>query len=274
MTIGVSLDATNISVGIVEGGVIYRKHTDSFPYDKSEKETVEYLINSIYKVMNSNVKGIGIGVPSIVDARTGVVYHAINIPSWHEIHLKQILEDKFGVPVFVNNDSNCFAFGERYYGEGTTFRNIVGVIMAAGLGAGIIVNDMLYEGYNTGAGEIGCIPYLDKSYEDYCAGAFFKSKNTSFDIELTRAEQGNKNALKLWEEFGIHVGNLIKTILFAYDPEAIIIGGSISKAYSYFSKKMFESMQSFPYIQALIRVKIKVSLKEDITLLGAAALTR
>jgi len=272
MTIGVCLDATNISVGIIEGGVIYRKISDSFPFAGSEEETIAHLINSIARLMNSNIKGIGVGVPSIVDARLGIVYNAINIPSWREVHLKQILEEEFRVPVCVNNDSNCFAFGERYCGEGTPYRSIVGIIMGTGLGAGIIINDMLYEGYNTGAGEIGCLPYLDQSYENYCASDFFKRKNTSAEIEFMNAENGDEAALEMWNEFGWHVGNLIKTVLFTYDPEAIILGGAISKAYPYFSKKMFESMQSFPYIQALMRIKILVSRKEDVTLLGAAAL--
>jgi glucokinase len=83
-----------------------------------------------------------------VDVEKGIVYSVINIPSWHEVPLKQILEDRFGLPVFVNNDANCFAMGELYYGSGRGYRHLVGLIVGTGLGAGIVVNGRLYSGAN------------------------------------------------------------------------------------------------------------------------------
>lgn len=272
MTIGVDLGATNIRVGIIEGGVIYRKISASFPYEQSEAETIEYLIMVIKKLMNTNIKGIGIGVPSVVDAKLGIVYNATNVPSWKEVHLKDILESEFRIPVFINNDCNCFAFGERYYGEATPYHNIVGVTLGTGIGAGIIINDVLYEGINTGAGEVGSLPYLDADYESYCASRFFTKHNTTGYIMHGKAKKKDTQALKLWDDFGYHVGNLMKTILFTYDPQAIIIGGSLSKAYDYFAPSMNLCIATFPYPQTLKRIKIFLSKKEDISLLGAAAL--
>jgi len=208
-----------------------------------------------------------------VDAVQGIVYNSpMNLPAWKEVHLKSILEREFGVLVNVNNDCNCLAFAERYYGEGTPFRNIIAVKMSAGLGAGIIINDVLYNGWNTGAREIGCLPYLDKTYEEYCASGFFKKYNTTAYITLLRAHDGNKEALQIWEEYGYHIGNLLKTIMYTYDPQAIILGGEISYAFPYFSDKMYEQLSTFLYSETLKRIKILVSQKEDIGLLGAAAL--
>lgn len=272
MTIGVDLGATIISAGIVDGGVIYRKIIEPFPHNKSEDETVQFMKDVIHRLMNTNIKGIGVGVPSVVDARRGIVYNAVNVPSWKEVHLKDILEKEFGILVNINNDCNCFAFAERYYGEGTSYRNIVAVKLGTGLGAGIVINDVLYDGCNTGAGEIGSLPYYDRDYEEYCAANFFKRYNTTGYIAHLRADQGDEDAYRIWDEFGYHVGNLMKTILFTYDPQAIIIGGDLVKAYSYFSKKMFECLSTFPYPQTLKRIKILISQKEDIGLLGAASL--
>ncbi|WP_353123752.1 ROK family protein [Dysgonomonas capnocytophagoides] len=272
MRIGVDLGATNIRVGIVEAGVIYRMITEPFPHDKPEKDTIKCLIGAIRKIMNSNIKGIGIGVPSIVDTRHGIVYNAVNIPSWKEVHLKEILEHEFRVPVIVNNDCNCFTFGERYYGEATIYHNIVGVTLGTGLGAGIIINNMLYEGMNTSAGEIGSLPYLDSDYENYCASNFFdKYKTTGYNLYL-RAKDGEQEALSVWGIFGYHVGNLIKAILLTYDPEAIVIGGSIAKARHYFDKAMYKQLSTFLYPHMIKNVEILFSKKEDIGLLGAAAL--
>lgn len=272
MTIGIDLGSSNIRAGIIDGGIVYRRIDEKFPKDKSVEETIDFLKGIIRRLMNSNIKGIGIGVPSVVDAKRGIVYNAVNVPSWVEVHLKDILEKEFNIPVNINNDCNCFAFAERYYGEGTAYRNIVAVKLGAGLGAGIIINDVLYDGWNTGAGEIGSLPYLDKDYEEYCAANFFKKYNTTGTMAIEQADNGDEETLKIWEEFGHHIGNLMKVILFTYDPQAIIIGGECVKAYSYFSKKMNETLSSFPYPETLKRIEITVSRKEDIGLLGAAAL--
>lgn len=272
MRIGVDLGATNIRAGIVEAGVIYRIVSEPFPHDKTEKDTINSLVSAIRKVMNSNIKGIGIGVPSIVDARHGIVYNAVNVPSWKEVHLKEILEHEFRIPVIVNNDCNCFAFGERYYGEATIYHNIVGVTLGRGLGAGIIINNMLYEGMNTSAGEIGSLPYLDSDYENYCAANFFDKYNTTGQVLYLRAEEGNEEALSIWGLFGYHVGNLIKGILLTYDPEAIVIGGGIAKAYRFFEEAMHKQINTFLYPHMVKNVEILFSKKENIGLLGAAAL--
>lgn len=77
---------------------------------------------------------IGIGVPSVVDREKGIVYNVVNIPHWEEVHLKEILEACFSVPVYVDNDANCFALGERIFGEGKTVDNFVGLTLGTGLG--------------------------------------------------------------------------------------------------------------------------------------------
>jgi len=272
MTIGIDLGSTDIKAGIIDGGVVYRRINEKFPNDKSLEETIDFLKGIIRRLMNSNIKGIGIGVPSVVDAKKGIVYNAVNVPSWKEVYLKDILEKEFGIPVNINNDCNCFAFAERYYGEGTSYRNIVAVKLGSGLGAGIVINDVLYDGWNTGAGEIGSLPYMDKDYEEYCAANFFKRYGTTGKDAIELANEGNTEALNMWEEFGRHVGNLMKVILFTYDPQAIIIGGESAKAYSYFSGKMYETLSTFPYPETLKRIEITTSRKEDIGLLGAAAL--
>ena len=90
-------------------------------------------------MMNEQVDGIGIGVPSIVDPEKGIVYNVANISSWKEIHLKEILENEFKVAVAINNDSNCFTLGESLYGEGKSYTNMVGVTIGTGIGAGVVI---------------------------------------------------------------------------------------------------------------------------------------
>ena len=273
MRIGIDLGGTTIKMGIVDGGQIYCKRVEPCPIDKSEQEILDHIIGMLRGVMNTNIRGIGIGVPSVVDSERGIVYNAVNIPSWRKVYLKDVLEKEFNVPVVVNNDCNCFAFGERYYGEGTASRNIVCVILGTGVGAGIIIEDKLYCGNNTGAGEIGSIPYLDRDYEYYCSGHFFKQMYGTTGLDAHRkALEGNAEALKQWDEIGGHIGNLMNVIMYAYDPEVVILGGNISRAFDLFSGKMYDNMNRFPYQETVRRLQIKLSQKEDVGLLGAAAL--
>ncbi|MDR1938238.1 MAG: ROK family protein, partial [Tannerellaceae bacterium] len=199
----------------------------------------------------------------------------MNIPAWEEVHLKSILEEAFHLPVYVNNDANCFALGEKCFGEGKPFSNMLGVTLGTGVGAGVIINNELYNGSNTGAGEIGCIPYLDQVYEYYCAAAFFtECHHTTGKEAARRAHNKDEEALSIWREYGRHLGELMKVILFAYDPEAVILGGSIAGAYPFFAAAMGDSLQSFPYPKSLKRLQIRISSHPDIALLGAAALVK
>ena len=274
MTIGVDLGGTSIRCGLVDSGKVITKLSEPCRSDRPENEVLEQLERLISKLINPQVKGIGIGVPSVVDMQKGIVYNVVNIPSWIEVHLKDILEAKFSLPVFVNNDSNCFALGEHDCGMGKPFRNMLGVTLGTGVGAGVIINNELYSGSNTGAGEIGCMPYLEHNYEYYCGSNFFvKFHGMTGKEAAERAAAGDAQALKIWEEFGYHIGMLVQAILYAYDPDAIVFGGSIANAYPFFSVSMREAMTTgFDYPETIKKIRILISNQGDISLLGAASL--
>jgi glucokinase len=189
------------------------------------------------------------------------------------VHLKSILEKEFHLPVAVNNDCNCFALGEYHFGTGKIYQNMVCLALGTGVGAGIIINGKLYTGHNAGAGEIGCLPYLAHDYEYYCSGCFFvKEHDITGKEAYERGCAGDPHALHLWRETGAHIGNLIKAVLFTYDPQAIILGGSIAHAFDFFRETMYESLKRFPYPETVERIAILPSQKKDVALLGAAVL--
>lgn len=86
------------------------------------------------------------------------------------------------------------------------------------------------------------------------------------------AFEGDKHALRLWQEFGVHLGFAIKAAMYTYDPEVIVLGGSIAKAFLFFEGGMREALEDFAYPETLKRIKILPSQNDDIALLGAAAL--
>lgn len=271
MKIGVDLGGTNIRAGLIDASPLKLNSTPLLEKNNLDN-TINQLKSIIKSVFDTSVKGIGIGVPGIVDLQTGIVYDVVNIPSWKEVHLREILEKEFNVPVFINNDSNCFALGEKYFGYGRNHKTFVGVTLGTGIGSGIIIDNKLYSGNNCGAGEIGYLPYLDADFEYYCGANFFeKIHNTTGKKTFEAAQQNDKNALALWDVFGGHLGIALRSVVYAFDPEAIILGGAISRAYRYFEKQMQSSMRKIHFLKSVDRLKIYVSELEHVAILGAAA---
>lgn len=273
MRIGIDIGGTNIRMALVDNGKIAKRISEPCKADQREEIVTEHLIEMLKQIFSPSVESIGIGVPSIVDAELGIVYDVMNIPSWKEVHLKEILEKEFKIPVHVNNDCNCFVYGEHCFGKCNQFKDTLGITLGTGLGCAIIINNVLYNGSNTGAGEICDIPYLKHNYEYYCSTPFFvKEYNTNAKELFEKACRGDIQALKLWNEFGTHVGNMIKMVLYAYDPQCIVMGGSIVKAYLFFEKAMRKSLETFAYPKTIQKIKIFCSEVEDAALLGAAML--
>ena len=271
--LGIDLGGTNVRVGLVENNSLVR--VESSPINKNDVDII--VLNNIYNLIDLfskvEVLGIGIGVPSVVDVERGIVYDVQNIPSWKEIHLKELVENNFGVPVYINNDANCFAAGEKYFGKGKDYNNIVGLIVGTGLGAGIVIHGKLYVGKNCGAGEFGTIPYKDKTYEYFCSGQYFYNEyNTTGEELFKKATQGDKEAIEIFSEFGANLGEAIKLIMYSVDPEIIILGGSVSKSFNLFKEKMYKSISNFSYPKSIENLKIEISEIDNVAILGAAAL--
>ena len=273
MKIGIDLGGTNMRVGLTDGATLVNSVIEPCPAKETEEVVLNQLKRQIAQLMSSDVTGIGIGVPSVVDSVRGIVYNVANIPSWKEVHLKEQLEKEFGIPVAVNNDANCFALGVWKYGEGKGTRDMVGLTMGTGIGSGIIINGQLYNGVNTGAGEIGSLPFKDADYEFYCSSRFFSHLHGDTGANFgKRAQAGDAEAIAVWNEFGQNVGELIKAVLFTYAPEAIIIGGGIASAFPLFEAPMRASLESFPYPANVAATRIMPSTLPNAAILGAGAL--
>jgi glucokinase len=272
MVVAVDVGGTNLRAGrLDEDNILVQRSVPLTDKDVLDK-TIEQLAALIQSVMTPDVTGIGIGVPSVVDA-DGVVTDVTNIPSWKRVELKKILEARFNVPVYVNNDVNCFILGEHRYGVVKGFRSVVGLAMGTGLGGGVVINSQLYTGNNCGAGEFGMIPYLDANLEAYCSGWFFKNQYGFSAFEaFHRAGEGDKEALESWKVFGKHIGNALKMVIYTFDPEAVVLGGSLVNAYPFFNKAMIDSVSDIVFPESLKKLKIFISENSNIALLGAASL--
>jgi len=271
--IGVDLGGTSFNVGLVHSGMLLEETSRKIVSNASSDTILSVLTDAIEEVKTKDVKGIGVGVPGIVDTQNGMIYDIQNIPAWQEVPLQQILQDKFKVPVVLNNDANCFALGEKRFGKGKEFTDFVGLSIGTGLGMGVIINNTLYPGVLCGAGEIGMLPYKDGIVEEYAGSFFFIREYGTSAKELHKeALNGDRKAIKAFEEFGAHLGEAIKMILFMYAPQAIIMGGSIAKAFRFFESSMQDAVQQFPYSKQIEQLKILTSSHPNLPILGASAL--
>jgi glucokinase len=269
-TIGIDLGGTNIRGGLIEDGKIIRIISQRINATGTADEVLQQFFSLTDELVTEKVSRIGIGVPGLVDAEKGIVYDVVYIPAWVEVRLAEKIEERYHLPAFINNDANCFALAEFYYGKGRGCNSMVGLSIGTGLGAGVIINKQLYSGSTGGAGEFGMCDYLDKSYEYYACGQFFNNVYGVDGEEVFRlASGGDRTAIGMYAEMGFHLGNAIKMILYALDVGLIVFGGSVSKAYSFFQEAMWKQINTFGFHRARRQLRIEISDLEHPGILGA-----
>ena len=274
MLLGIDIGGTTINMGLVQGSsIVVKKTVPSFKKEWNKQQTLDYLCEEISGIFSPEVEHIGIGVPTLVDPAQGIAYQAVNIPSWDEVNIKQAVQQRFGVPVSVNNDSNCFALGASAI-LGSKDRILVGITLGTGLGMGVIVDGKLLDGTHCGVGEIGSLPYNGHDYEEFCSKKFFTAHHLQGKAAYDAAEAGDPATLELFHEFGRHLGELLSVVMFAYDPDCIVLGGGVANSYKLFEDAMKKTLAlRYPYIKALESLKIEVLPQGDIPVLGASQLT-
>ena len=273
MVLGVDLGGTNLCIGLVkDNAVVSDISVPSFAGDATLDQTLEYLAGQISRVFTSEVRKIGIGVPSVVDVEKGIVYEAANIPSWKEVHLKEFLENRFGVPVSINNDANCYAMGA--YGRLSRVASpdvLVTVTLGTGLGIGVVDHGRLFCGHNCGVGELGYIDYKDGCLEEYCSRQFFDRHGVQCHDAAAAAMKGDAEAIGLFNEFGKNLGYAVCLLMYAYDPSHIVFGGGIANALPLFRSSMEGYIRKhFPFRNNFDKLQFEAMTENDIPIIGAS----
>lgn len=200
------------------------------------------------------IRGIGIGAPGVTDRHAGVVTWAPSL-GWRNLPLKQILSDRFKIPVLVENDVNLAALGELGFGAGRRMQNLVCVSVGTGIGAGIIIGGALYRGHNQTAGEIGYLlpgaQFLGRSYAKYGAlesiasgtgvaeqaMRYFQAQGKTppaagwqAEDVFNAARDGEDWAKQIVATTIDHLSLAIASVNVLLDPQVIILGGGVSKS--------------------------------------------
>lgn len=253
-TIGVDL-GVNYILGVLtdlNGNIVNEEKIEykdpSYPIVESKLlQMIEKLIASspasIYGVV-----GIGIGVPGAVN-KEGEILSAPNL-GWENIHLKNILEKKYELPVLVENEAKAGAYGEKRFGAGQDYRNMIYISIGIGIGSGLILDDVLYQGSNGFAGETGhmtievegrtCSCGNIGCWELYASEQALEMRAKNLKAPITgenvleqlidRAATGDLEALNIFIEVGSFIGIGINNIINTFNPEQIIIGNRMAAA--------------------------------------------
>jgi glucokinase len=201
------------------------------------------------------VRGIAIGVPGGVDPRTGKVLEANNVPGWHEVDMGGELEEAFQLPVYLDNDANMAAIGERWRGVARGVDDFVFIALGTGIGAGLFVNGQISRGRNGFAGELFRMnlewprwneDFPDTGYlEAYVSGrglategrkvlaegngrplnSLAESRDARFVFDALRKNHPQAKALveKSFVMLGVGVANIANIL----DPELIVFNGGL-----------------------------------------------
>jgi glucokinase len=271
----------------------------------SAQPILERLIELIDAIWpdNSSVLGIGVAAPGPVDPFKGVVIEAPNIPEWDHLPLKDILEDRFDVPVKLGNDGNLAALGEWKYGAGMGHHHMIYITVSTGIGGGIIVDDKLLFGDRGLASELGHVTIIPDGplcscghhghLEAIASGPAIvqwvaseikkgiRSSLSSVDSftakDIAEAALNNdKLALSGFVRAGRYLGIAIANFLHIFNPSSIIIGGGVSRSgtllISPLKQTLEELILSPIYLEGL---SISVSpLGDNVGLMGALALIK
>jgi glucokinase len=271
--IGVDIGGTSIVAARFSESELLERAEVPTGADRPAMEIMESLYEAIEKVITEEVIGIGIGMPGFMNVETGEILQINNIPSFNGFAIKPKVEKRFNLPTFQNNDANCFALGETYYGAGKKYTNLVGVTLGTGLGGGIILNRKIHTGLMGGAGELGCVPFHGGIVEDICSAALFKNKYNTTGAELyKKAKAGDQESLAVFDELGRNIGELLRVVMYILSPEAFVIGGSVANSWDLLEKSLRNEVDKFLVPMISSKVDLVPAQLDNAGLFGAAAL--
>ncbi len=286
--LGVDVGGTKISAALVsdEGellGDIYRTATEA---NRAQDEIEENLVQVLQAALKNapvsleHIAGVGLGLPGPLDAKQGVLLTPNNLPTLHGYPVARRVAERLHLPVKINNDANVFALGEAVFGSARQSDIVIGLTLGTGFGCGVVLNRKIFEGATGTAGEIYLSPYNNTQFEEIISGrglARLYEKHSGQKVigpEIeSRARLGEEAALNSWREFGFHLGRIIAHMVNFLDPDAVVVGGSISHAFDLFEPEMRKQIEGNINPNPREHVKIlKSRLGEEAAIFGAAAL--
>ncbi len=293
IAIGVNITPTYTTIATSNlAGVVVQQ--EAFPTVPAPERTLNRIIEIIHKLSaQSSIEGIGISIPGLVTPATGNV---IFVPyfKWRDLPIGEMISRATGLPVTIDNDANAVALAELWFGrpEVRDARDFIFVLVADGVGTGIIFDGQVYRGVRGAAGEFGHMivgtnaPVLCSCGNDDCWEAFASERAASarylkltggssapnFATLIDRALEGEREAEAALTETARYLGTGISNLIVGFSPEAVIVGGAITRAWPLIEKALTEKIER-SVRRGLPSARIlRSTLNGDPTLMGALSL--
>ena len=307
---GIDIGGTNISIAVAEtGGEVVSKCKLPTQSSLGPFSALNRMSEALEKMLTgepSNLEAIGVGSPSPIDIRRGLIMSPSSLLEWSEFPIVDLLNDRFGVPVKLENDANAAAVGECIYGAGRGHKNIFYLTVSTGIGGGLIINGELYHGVSTAAGEIGhtiiqpdgvlCNCGLRGCLETICSGVHIARRARErlengeasilsgmvSDINSITARtvveavrKGDPLATAIWDETCHFLAIGIANVITLFAPEIVIVGGGVAAAGDLLFGQLRERVPHFVSMVPADKINIvPAQLGTESGLYGAVAIAR
>ncbi|MFN3532466.1 MAG: ROK family protein [Candidatus Brocadia sp.] len=259
--IGIDLGGTNLKAGIVDmdGKILHRLsiRTNSHADSQTISDQILSLIAEIIQcahVKESDMIGVGLGSPGLVDKKGETILFSPNLPRWRNIPIKRIVAERFSKPCVLENDANAAAWGEKWVGAGKDVSSLVMLTLGTGIGGGIVIDNKLWRGANNVAAEIGhmviqmdgpqcncgnrgCVEVyasatgMVRRFKELLRSGISSALKISDEITAKMindaAIQGDRASLNIIEETGRYLGIALINIMHVLNPEMIVLAGGM-----------------------------------------------
>lgn len=258
--IGIDIGGTKcaVIVGEYENSELKIVSRTAFATDTDEDPIA--IIDKFSEIISaqSDFKAIGISCGGPLDSKRGVVLCPPNLPKWVDINIVEILSERFGVPVFLQNDANACALAEWKLGAGRGTENMIFLTFGTGFGAGLILDGRLYVGASDMAGEVGHVRLSEEgpegygkkgSAEGYCSGGGIRNIGRLFGIDKTAKEiasdalNGDGTAKEIYNLSGKYLGRMLAVLMDIINPECVVIGSVFARSENLLRPAMEEEIR-------------------------------
>ena len=308
--IGIDLGGTNIRMGIITPeGKVLKKVQYITDVSKSGLALFERLVSNLKGLIQENFKesnqliGIGIGVAGPIDMEKGVIIAPPNLPDLDGFPLREFLQKKISSSIVIENDANAFTLGEGWVGAAKGCKDYCGLTLGTGVGGGIIVAGKILHGSTGMGGEVGhmvinpegplcgcggrgCLEVyasgtgitrmaLEAIEKGECRGILKwidgNTQNLNSEKVFEIAQKGDLEAQQVFKVMGRFLGLGLVNLVNLFNPQKIVIGGKVSRAWDYFIPSVIETVQERAMKGPRGKVNIvRAECGDDAGMLGAA----
>lgn len=268
MKLSVDFGGTTYSYAIFdENNLIFKSKSYDIKKFNNYKDLLLELKNNVYLRCNA-IDYIGIACPGPLDSKSGQILNTPNLKILQYVNLKEEVKTYFNCSkVSVENDANVFALGGYKILECKNEDVLLGITLGTGIGFGIIINSKLFRGSYGMAGEYEPSPLENNiSWAEKIGYKFFINetkrifnKNLSPLDLYNLADNNDKNAIQIWNQYGENIGLCLSHVINLINPNYITIGGGVSKGSKHFNKKLIETLED----KCFIYKKEKINISYD-----------